>query len=1190
MLLPKLNAPLTTLFSLLFLCFFGSADAQSKLEVATSYLTENRANLSLSEKDLSAPKLSKEFTSRHNGVTHVYLIQTHNGITVHNAILNLNIKADEVLSVGNRFVSDLASRANASSPSIDALEALASASDHLNLSPCGDFHRVTAPSGAESEGLLSASCISHNDISCKLVYQLQPDKTVRLAWEFVIYQLDSKHWWQIRMDAADGSFLAKNDWIVECSHGKLSKDCASHASAGMAKVEGARNPFLPLTNSYNVYPVPVESPNHGGRELVNAPWTVYPAASPFGWHDTDGVAGAEYTITRGNNVLSQEDLDGLDGTGFSPDGGAGLDFDFPVDLTMEPATYTNAAITNLFYFNNMMHDITYAYGFDEPSGNFQENNYGNGALGADYVLADAQDGGGLNNANFGTPPDGQNPRMQMYLWNYPQAPLFEADGVPYLASGGGFGAQSGVWTGDLVLSNDGSASPQEGCSAIINDVAGKIAVIDRGNCAFVLKAQNAQDAGAIGVVIVNNTGGDPTNMGGTSATLTVPVVMISQAAGDILKTNMLSATVSATITLTGTGVAQDGDFDNGIIAHEYGHGISNRLTGGASTTGCLGNDEQMGEGWSDYFALMTSLEPGDLSTDVRGIGTYAVGQSVLGSGIRTYPYSTDFAVNPHTYANITSESVPHGVGSVWCAMLWDLTWALIDEYGFDPDMYQGTGGNNIAMQLVMDGLKLQPCSPGFADGRDAILMADLVNNGGVNQCLIWSVFANRGLGFSADQGSSHNVQDGTEAFDLPPLCTISIAKYGMAEVEAGTSMLYTVEVTNNSANAITGIEVEDFIPTEVTYVGGSASCAASFGAGILTLTIGELASGESMVCTYEVDVPAAPFSEIIAGSAIEDGGVDFDTSVGSGPLSWGLSTTKYRTSSTSWFAADPSEITDQYLDLDVSGPITANTELSFWHFYSTEADWDGCVLEASTDGLTWVDLGPNMIQNGYNSTITVNVSSAISGRPAFSGGSGGWIETIVDLSGYAGQTPTLRWRLASDAFVGGEGWYVDDIYVNDALITFENQACVSSDQFPTFCDEVATLVLETACTPLTWYADADEDAFGDLAFPLQHCLQPEGFVADNTDCNDLDSAMYPGAPGTGLDVDNNCNGVVEGDETSGTCLGDFNLDTMINTSDLLYLLGGFGCLEDCEGDLNGDDQTNTADILVLLGVFGTDCP
>ena len=159
---------------------------------------------------------------------------------------------------------------------------------------------------------------------------------------------------------------------------------------------------------------PVESPSHGPRTLVVDPADAL--ASPFGWHDVDGVDGAEYTITRGNNVLASEDVNNVDLPGYSPDGGASLDFDFPLNLSQAPATYQDAAITNLFFWNNLMHDVWYGYGFDEQSGNFQENNYDRGGEGLDQVIAEGQDGGGTNNANFGTPPDGQNGRMQMYNW------------------------------------------------------------------------------------------------------------------------------------------------------------------------------------------------------------------------------------------------------------------------------------------------------------------------------------------------------------------------------------------------------------------------------------------------------------------------------------------------------------------------------------------------------------------------------------------------------------------------------------------------------------------------------------------------------------------------------------------------------------------------------------------------------
>ena len=72
------------------------------------------------------------------------------------------------------------------------------------------------------------------------------------------------------------------------------------------------------------------------------------------------------------------------------------------------------------------------------------------------------------------------------------------------------------------------------------------------------------------------------------------------------------------------------------------------------------------------------------------------------------------------------------------------------------------------MQLVLDGLKLQPCQPGFIDGRDALLAADLALTGGEDQCMIWDVFAQRGLGFNATQGLSTERNDQVQDFSLPP--------------------------------------------------------------------------------------------------------------------------------------------------------------------------------------------------------------------------------------------------------------------------------------------------------------------------------------------------------------------------------------------------------------------------------------
>ena len=142
-------------------------------------------------------------------------------------------------------------------------------------------------------------------------------------------------------------------------------------------------------------------------------------------------------------------------------------------------------------------------------------------------------------------------------------------------------------------------------------------------------------------------------------------------------------------------------------------------------------------------------------------------------------------------------------------MIWDLTWAFVDQYGFDPDTYNGTGGNNIAFQLIIDGMKLQQCNPGFVSGRDAILMADELANDGANRCLIWETFAARGLGVDADQGSRFDRFDQVENFDIPEgeNCTLLSSN----DFEEGLNNNFTVfpNPTNGDVNIRTRINVGD---------------------------------------------------------------------------------------------------------------------------------------------------------------------------------------------------------------------------------------------------------------------------------------------------------------------------------------------------------------------------------------------
>lgn len=105
-------------------------------------------------------------------------------------------------------------------------------------------------------------------------------------------------------------------------------------------------------------------------------------------------------------------------------------------------------------------------------------------------------------------------------------------------------------TGDLALALDGAGTTTDACESIINpgDIAGRIAVVDRGTCTFVIKVKNAQDAGAIAVIVVDNVpGSPPAGLGGSDPTITIPAVRITLADGIALKAAMASGTVNATL-------------------------------------------------------------------------------------------------------------------------------------------------------------------------------------------------------------------------------------------------------------------------------------------------------------------------------------------------------------------------------------------------------------------------------------------------------------------------------------------------------------------------------------------------------------------------------------------------------------------------------------------------------------------
>jgi PA domain/FlgD Ig-like domain len=139
-----------------------------------------------------------------------------------------------------------------------------------------------------------------------------------------------------------------------------------------------------------------------------------------------------------------------------------------------------------------------------------------------------------------------------FLGGQPELQINSPGGIAglYTVQTATFGAAltlAGV-SGDVVLADDGVVPINDGCEAITNNLAGKIALIDRGTCTFALKTKNAQDQGAIGVIIANNVAAGLPGMGGADPTITIPAVGISQADGNLIKAN-LGAGVNVTLKL-----------------------------------------------------------------------------------------------------------------------------------------------------------------------------------------------------------------------------------------------------------------------------------------------------------------------------------------------------------------------------------------------------------------------------------------------------------------------------------------------------------------------------------------------------------------------------------------------------------------------------------------------------------------
>lgn len=950
--------------SLLLLIAFTATAQKSEKEKAMALVVANSTALGLDDEALNNCIVGDTYFNSISQTTMVYLQQTYLGLPVRGQIQTLAFKNGIVVSAFGERIKGMPTRV-----SIGAIPAITP--EHAVKLAMGS-KQAEAPlelkGTAESNTKINFGKmgICQEDVTAELMWEpLKGSKDIALVWQVFYTANTSSDYLLISVDALTGKIQSETNLTLYCNFGHPhTNGIIEHDEAGNwfsdkedshRLPEQSLSPSLVSTAYYRVVPYPAESPRHPGGTptLVTNPWTMAPGdATSLGWHNS-GIN--DYTSSRGNNAWVQEDRDNNNNTNglsavstTSPDP---LTFDFSPDFSVDPtqtAPVPNQQfnMTNLFYWLNLTHDISYLYGFNEPAGNFQNNNQGRGGQGADYVMADAQDGGGTNNANFATPADGGRPRMQMYLW--------------------------------------------------------------------------------------------------------------------------------------GSNIARDGGVDNGIVVHEYSHGISNRLTGGPSRADCLNNEEQMGEGWSDYIALMYTQDwaNSNLNTGFstpRGMSTYAAGQAITGVGIRSQRYCTNFAVNNKVYNSVISGS-SHNRGELWCATLWDMTWNIINEVGaINPTIFDTSslGGNAVALRLVLEGMKLQPCRPGFIDGRDAILQADQILYGGRFACAIKEAFRRRGMGANASQGSSDAVNDQTP--DYSGGTSVILTQGGMTEVGAGQNIVYTNTVIT-TCDAINNYTLSDTLPPNVTWVSGGTYNSANR---VVSWSVTQ-PSSSTQTFSFTVNVNAGSYypTTILFDEAVPFSSMPATLSNSSTPTptgDWRVSSLMSHSSPNSMYAPNLVAATDQRLQTVVPIAIPANTapRLSFWHRFDTESGWDGGLIEISTNnGVAWQDFGDYLYENGYTGRLGNNPSNIISGRGAFSGSTGNnFIKTLGKLTAFAGQSVILRFRFGSDDNTIGTGsnpgWFIDDIQIINQPIVDMRSTLHNGNTRVSFSDTSTIIVEQIVCNDVS---------------------------------------------------------------------------------------------------------------------------
>jgi hypothetical protein len=1006
------------------------------------------------------------------GATIVALRQRVDGVEVYHGGLRVMVNADRSLHAvsGTRARADRGPRRDAWK--LDGRAALAAAlADRWGASvPVATIASARAHGDWQSFTVPARADVFVGPAVAKKVLVPDGDR-LAAAWMVEVYGARTKtastHLWRLVVDAGTGAIRERIDLVASDSFNYR----VFAAGADKRPLDGPQTDFSP-------HPTGVPD---GSQPAFVAPTLVTMEAfnGPVDPWLADGV-----TESNGNNVDAYVDLDdsadGFTAGDFRASTTAPGAFNRVYNTNQDPMVsqaQQMAAITQLFYINNWLHDWWYDSGFTEATGNAQADNFGRGGVDGDVMLSEAQDnalGGSRNNANMSTPSDGLSPRMQMFLWTGASTESITVNGsIDYDTNTASFGPQDFDVTRQVVSGVDGGgASTADGCEAFTNTLTNRIVLVDRGNCNFIVKAENAEAAGAAGLIIGNvSTSNNPTQAPGMSGTgAAPPTLSLNVDDNDALKALIAAGTTNARL-FRESGVERDGDLDGTVVAHEWGHYLHHRLTDCSSTQQC----GAMSEGWGDFLGLHLALRDGE---DAHGVFPLAVyDTATLGDayfGIRRVPYSVDRDVNGLTFKDIqTSQPTPtgfpfqdfgdnaevHNAGEIWATMLWEAYVGLIDEHGY-----------TIAHRRIGDylaaGMQLSPPEHTILEMRDSILVAAAAVEPG-DAVIIATAFASRGAGSCAvgPAASSFDLNGVVEDMGLHGalrLGGVSVDDDGTScdddhVLDPGEVGTLRVELANSGAADLTATTVTVSTTTPgVTVLDATQTLApiAAFTGTVVSFTVQLDASMPSMTpASFSIQVEDTTACEPSVATSFETlTGYDdiaaqsATDSVESSHTPWtptGLTSADVWSRrvipslTTAWVGRDSGGVSDTRLVSPVLDVATSGSfVVQFSHRHSFELSggtaWDGGVIELSTDdGATWDDAATFGVTPGYSGVLTDESANPLGNRNAYAGQNPAYPArdsvTLDFGTQFSGTSVRIRFRIGTDQSVGDEGWELDDL-------------------------------------------------------------------------------------------------------------------------------------------------------------------